>query len=37
VKDNLPNGAIFEIIMPALEYELQDTFSWRRRTSQRHD
>lgn len=27
VKDNLPKGAIFEIIMPALEYELQDTFS----------
>lgn len=27
VKDNSPKGAIFEIIMPAVEYELQDTFS----------
>lgn len=27
VKDNQPKGAIFEITMPALEYEPQDTFS----------
>jgi signal transduction histidine kinase len=27
VKDNHPKGAIFEITLPALEYELQDTFS----------
>jgi signal transduction histidine kinase len=27
VKDNRPKGSIFEITMPAIEYELQDTFS----------
>lgn len=27
VKDNLPKGSIFEITMPSIEYELQDTFS----------
>lgn len=26
VKDNHPKGSIFEITMPAIEYELQDTF-----------
>jgi signal transduction histidine kinase len=27
VRDNSPKGTIFEITLPALEYELQDTFS----------